>query len=838
MKARILILAMLAIAIAVGLPSLVSPAEAQAQLPDNGFLRVTHASAGAPAVDVYLNGAPFVAGLEFGKASALQSVAPGTYTVGVRAAGGIAGNEILTAQIVVRRGFSAEAVIMGQRGVAGPQSLRLGYYPINLQPTGGAQVYVIHAASDAPAVDVRAGDTNLISALAYTEGNLTPVAVEAGVYPLAVYPAGGTTPVIDLGEAELRADRIYTVIALGPLAQIKALALQTAAGVGPVTEPGPTGFVRVTHASPGAPAVDIYLNGATTPAITDLSFGASTDLLELPAGSYTVDIRGAGSPATDAPVFSTAFDLEVGQSVEAIATGVLGGDPAFDVKLFPIDRTRLGGKARVYVIHAAPTAPAVELRESGVTLADGLAFGQIAGPLNLDAGVYNPVVLVSGTRDVVAALSQAELEANTVYTVIAYGSPVNFRPLVRTAEGGGGTGEARIIHASPGAPAVDIYLDGATTPAVTGLAFGQTTGYLSLQARTYTVQIRAAGAPFFQTPVFEKQVRVGPGGAADIVALGVLGGEPGFDVRVYPIDRSDSGGNARIYLIHAAPGAGNVDAYFNGQRVGSGVPFGGFSTTPIEVAPGFHNLTVTRARQRSPVITSLAQAELAGDTNYVVIAQGAPNNPMSTQLTPLVLTDARPGTVRVTHASPGAPAVDIYLNDAATPAITNLAFGASSDLIPLAAGSYTVAIRPTGAPATDDPVFSGSVELPAGVTAEILAQGLLEGDPAFSLGVYPINRRDVGDNARVYVIHASPTAPAVEVRESGMVIVPSLAFGEIAGPLDLPAGVYNPVALLPGTRNVVVALSNVELSGGTVYTIIAYGDPVNFRPLVRTAPAQ
>ncbi|MCC7206320.1 MAG: DUF4397 domain-containing protein [Anaerolineae bacterium] len=808
------------------------PAEAQVQFPATGFLRVTNASVSFEAVDVYLDGQLFAAGLAFGKASPLTAVAPGEHTIGVREAGGVSGNEFLTATVAATRGNVGEAVILGQRGQTGQQGLRLGFYPLSLQPTDGqARIYVIHASPDAPAVDVRSGETVLAPNLAYTEGTLAPVQVDAGQYPLVLTAAGSPDPLLDLGTAEFKADTIYTAIALGTADSLRVLGLGAAPVTGLIAEPQGSGFVRITHASPGAPNVDVYVNGGATPAVADLAFGASTDMLALPAGALDVALRPAGAPATDEPVFTTSLDLGLGKTYEAIATGVLGGEPAFTIQVVELDRARTAGKARVYYVHAAPTAPSVELRESGETVLSDFAYGAVAGPMDMEPGVYNPLFLISGQRESVAALSQFEFMPDVIYTVVVYGDPVVFTPLVLESAQGGGAGLARIVHAAAGAPAVDLYVNGAMTPAIENLAYRDNTGYIPVNAGPMDVQVRAAGAPFFQVPAFSKRVTVPAGAARDIFALGVLGGDPAFDLRPIPIDRTDLNGNARIYFVHALPGVGAVDVYFNGELAVERMQFGTYTQVPWEGPYGFYNLTVTKAGQRSPVLAGLGQAELFGDTVYVVAAV-SDVDPL------LVLEDAAPGHVRITHAVAGAPNVDVYLDGAATPAVTDLAFGASTGLVELAAGDHTVDIRATGAAATDAPVFSGTVTVPAGATAEVVAQGLLEGEPAFSLGVYPIDRRGLDGNARLYLIHASPTAPAVEIRSAGEVIVPELAYGNIAGPLDVPAGNYNPLALAPGQREASFALSDFEFLADTVYTIIAYGDPVVFTPIVLEAPAE
>ena len=51
--------------------------------------------------------------------------------------------------------------------------------------------------------------------------------------------------------------------------------------------------VRVVHASPDAPNVDLYVNGEAA-GINDLAFMATTGFVELPAGDYSFAVAPAG----------------------------------------------------------------------------------------------------------------------------------------------------------------------------------------------------------------------------------------------------------------------------------------------------------------------------------------------------------------------------------------------------------------------------------------------------------------------------------------------------------------------------------------------------------------
>src|SRR5918997_4449897 len=52
-------------------------------------------------------------------------------------------------------------------------------------------------------------------------------------------------------------------------------------------------FVRVVHASPDAPNVDVWVDGETV--LTDVPFTAVSDYLSLSAGTYNVQVSATGT---------------------------------------------------------------------------------------------------------------------------------------------------------------------------------------------------------------------------------------------------------------------------------------------------------------------------------------------------------------------------------------------------------------------------------------------------------------------------------------------------------------------------------------------------------------
>ncbi len=176
--------------------------------------------------------------------------------------------------------------------------------------------------------------------------------------------------------------------------------------------------VRVLHASPDAPAVDVYANG--TKVLSNVAFKSASDYLAVPAGTYTFDVRPAGAAAASTPVLSATADLKADTDYTVAAVNKLA---QIQAKVFVDNNAAPGaGKAHVQVIHASPDAPAVDIAvKDGPVLVSNLAFGEQKGPLPVDAGTYNLEVRAAGTSTVVLPLDGVQLKAGTVYTFVAAG---------------------------------------------------------------------------------------------------------------------------------------------------------------------------------------------------------------------------------------------------------------------------------------------------------------------------------------------------------------------------------------------------------------------------------
>jgi hypothetical protein len=182
--------------------------------------------------------------------------------------------------------------------------------------------------------------------------------------------------------------------------------------------------VRVIHASPDAPAVDVYVNGSK--ALTNVPFFTASSYLDLPAGTYRVQVTPTGSPAS-AAVIDASATIEAGKAYSIAATG-----PVASIKpTIIVDdlSAPASGKAKVRVYHFSPDAPAVDVKlADGTALISSLAFPDASDYLEVAAGSYDLQVTPAGNSAVVIDLPGTSLAAGKIYSVFATNVVASIKP--------------------------------------------------------------------------------------------------------------------------------------------------------------------------------------------------------------------------------------------------------------------------------------------------------------------------------------------------------------------------------------------------------------------------
>jgi hypothetical protein len=182
--------------------------------------------------------------------------------------------------------------------------------------------------------------------------------------------------------------------------------------------------VRVIHASPNTPAVDVYVNtvpGAGAPAIPGLAFTQGTGYVPLPTGNYDFRVTPAGATS---PVAISALGVGIDGNTDYTIAAIDFFDSIRPLVLVD-NRTQNPNAARIRFVHAAPDVPAVDVGLlSGSVLFDNTAFGNAAdeGYINVPGGTYDLGVFLDSNNGLALPLPGITLQNNVVYTVFAMGS--------------------------------------------------------------------------------------------------------------------------------------------------------------------------------------------------------------------------------------------------------------------------------------------------------------------------------------------------------------------------------------------------------------------------------
>lgn len=414
-------------------------------------------------------------------------------------------------------------------------------------------------------------------------------------------------------------------------------------------------FVRVHHSVADAPDVNVLVDGEA--ALSGVPFGASSEVIELEEGTYSIQVDGILVDETTATVIGPA-DLEFAADTryEIFAVGKVGDETIapliIDNPVSDIDE----GNFRLQVLHAAPDAPAVDIYLTAVdadlsaeTAAATLEFGDFTPQLDVAAGEYQVRVTAAGDSSAVvfdsgAATFEAgeDLVIAAVTNIGTGDSPIQLQvadgtgaQLVSSADAGG---ELRIVHASADAPAVDITVNNSETPAVSNLAFLQATDFINLPGGEYLVDVAAAGGD--PVVIDDAVLPLEDNQRVSVYAVGALG-DASLTLAVVEDWTRRIATEAQVQLVHASPSAGAVDIYVTATDDISeatpafeNVPFDPealVSTGYVKLMPGTYVVTVTATGTKTAAIGPI-ELQLDGAGVYTAVAVDATGGGLPPQL--------------------------------------------------------------------------------------------------------------------------------------------------------------------------------------------------------------
>jgi hypothetical protein len=197
------------------------------------------------------------------------------------------------------------------------------------------------------------------------------------------------------------------------------------------------------------------------------------------------------------------------------------------------------------------------------------------------------------------------------------------------------------------------------------------------------------------------------------------------------------------------------------------------------------------------------------------------------------LTNSTPTTskVRVIHSSYDAPAVDIRVDGQV--AISNLAFGESSGYADVPTGTRNIQVTPTGV--STPVVIEANLPIEANKEYSVIAVGDLA---SITPIVVEDNRSSNSSKAKIRFLHASPDAPAVDIKlngGTGPAVFSNQAFKDITPYTEVDAGSYTFVVTPSGSSDEVFVFNPITVENGKVYTVIAQGTLSNTDNITFTA---
>jgi len=442
-KARLFGATIGAVVIAIVLSACSDSADVQSEL------RVLHAVADAPRVNVYVNERLVLEEVDYREGSRYLSVTPGTGDVRVEAIVPGGNLDVIDASDVPFE-FGAKATVIAVGNTeAGTIAAWLIEDPVEPVTAGSARVQVHHAADGVGEVnvivtgpDVLIGDASALDSFSFGE-TLGPVEVPAGDYRIRV--ATGTAPfteddvVFDSGEVELTAGADLAIAAVlnttngsSPV----SLVVLDGSGAADLFDVDTVAELRIVHNSPDADPVDVVVDLSDTiavealPLTTGLAYGKFEDYQAVPAVDYLVSVIDNHSQTL---VFDFEAGLDAGLAYTAIANDVAAN---IEEWILVDDKRRVFTETKLRLIHGSPSAGVVDIYVNAPDVLPVAAspaiqdvpFGTETGFVSLPPGTYDVYVTPANQPTVLAISAKGlELDGSGIYTAIA-----------RDAEDGGG----------------------------------------------------------------------------------------------------------------------------------------------------------------------------------------------------------------------------------------------------------------------------------------------------------------------------------------------------------------------------------------------------------------
>jgi hypothetical protein len=163
-------------------------------------------------------------------------------------------------------------------------------------------------------------------------------------------------------------------------------------------------YIRLFHAAPGAPEVDIYANGRQV--AKRLAYGQFTDYISLAAGTYTIEAFPVGLQVS--PIFRINLPIEQSKVYTLAVIGILP-----KIGILPVEDVYEAispGTLNIRFANLSPNAPSLDLAvRGGQSLFTDISYTEVSDYRQMRPGNYNLVVRPTRSPIIVTALPNTRL---------------------------------------------------------------------------------------------------------------------------------------------------------------------------------------------------------------------------------------------------------------------------------------------------------------------------------------------------------------------------------------------------------------------------------------------
>jgi len=182
-------------------------------------------------------------------------------------------------------------------------------------------------------------------------------------------------------------------------------------------------YIRVFHASPNSPAIDLYIDDKI--AIRNLSYRGFSTYLRTAPGNYNIKVFETGQNVN--PVINTRLDVP-GRSIITVAA--IGALP--NISLLPILEptfSRNPSQAYIRFSQLSLNSPNLDLVEPSGKIFSNVAYKQTTDYIPINPGIHTFNINTSSNNERVLHVPNIRLMPNKIYTLYTIGLLGKIPPL-------------------------------------------------------------------------------------------------------------------------------------------------------------------------------------------------------------------------------------------------------------------------------------------------------------------------------------------------------------------------------------------------------------------------